>query len=787
MRRTAIIVALIGLLAVGAVASSPATPSVTSVLPRGGQRGTEVVLRFAGARLNDPQGLLCHRPGIEVLEIEKGTASRFTMRIRIADDAPLGQHPLHLRTAGGVSGLWTFRVGVLPEISETGENDDPATAPKIPFDVTVNGTVTAEDQDCFRVDVPAGRLSVEVEALRLGDGDTDLRLAIVGPDGKVLADVEDTTLGIMDPWASLPNVKAGTYVIKLRETAWGGSSRHHYRLHVGDFPRPAGALPTGVAPGKEATLRYVGEGGTFTERVQIPSDAAHPYGHFPADARGIAPTPVWLMRSDLVNFIEPVDAKASRIECKAPCAVSGVISAPGETDYWRIKLKKGQRLRLISGARALRSPLDAVMFVYKKRTLSYNDDAGGSPDPTITFSAPEDGEYLIGIRDHMRRGGANYFYRITIGVGRGGLRTTIDTPRNTTPTWINVPRGGRMACVLRVAGVDRKDGIEYQAQNLPEGTRASRATLHESSPYVPFVISADAKAPLGAALVDLEATARKAPQKRAAGYHQSIPLVRVENDRVYLRTTTDRIPVAVSEALPFRIDVEQPKVPIVRGSAFGLRVTVHRDKGFKGAVQARLLYNPPGVRGGVITIPGDKNTGVLPLSQAGGVPDEPWDVVVVGRSSVGGTVETCSEVIKLAVVSPYYIAGIGKARAAQGEEVELPVTLKMREKFAGKVKVRVPNLPRDVKVSFTEIDEKSTELTCKLVIGPKAPPGRHRNLVFQFIVPTEGGNAVQTTRGGELRIDRPRKPVKGVATKKKPPGKKRAWGTVTNPKTQPRP
>jgi len=270
--------------------ASAGSPTVTSVLPRGGQRGTEVVLTIAGNRLQGPQGLFLHRPGIEVLEVKSVSATRISLRIRIADDAPLGEHPFNVRTAAGISRLWTFRVGVLPEVAEKEGNNGPKAAQSIPFDVTVNGTIQAEDEDTFAVTVPEGRLSIEVEGLRLGQLDCDLRFDVVGPDRRTVATAEDSALGVMDPWVSLPHVKAGRYLIRLRETAWGGSGAHHYRLHVGDFPRPAGALPTGITTGKVAALRYVGSGSAFAERVEIPADAGHPYGHFPADSRGISPT-----------------------------------------------------------------------------------------------------------------------------------------------------------------------------------------------------------------------------------------------------------------------------------------------------------------------------------------------------------------------------------------------------------------------------------------------------------------------------------------------------------------
>ena len=47
-----------------------ADPSLSVILPRGAQRGTEQVFRFAGARLNDAEQIFFYEPGFEVLEIK---------------------------------------------------------------------------------------------------------------------------------------------------------------------------------------------------------------------------------------------------------------------------------------------------------------------------------------------------------------------------------------------------------------------------------------------------------------------------------------------------------------------------------------------------------------------------------------------------------------------------------------------------------------------------------------------------------------------------------------------
>src|SRR5688572_26441749 len=92
---------LLWLLLLGAAARA-ASPTVTSVMPRGGQRGTEIDITLAGDRLADAQEILFYQPGITVKTLQP-TTQQVKAHIAIAADARLGEVPLRLRTASGIS------------------------------------------------------------------------------------------------------------------------------------------------------------------------------------------------------------------------------------------------------------------------------------------------------------------------------------------------------------------------------------------------------------------------------------------------------------------------------------------------------------------------------------------------------------------------------------------------------------------------------------------------------------------------------------------------------------
>src|SRR5207253_1061554 len=127
-------------------------PTVSQSLPPGGQRGTAVDLVLDGKRLDDAQEIQWYDDGIAVdhLDFAKG---KVTAKLNITPTCRLGEHAFRLRTATGLSELRTFWVGTLPTVMEKEPNNELNKAQKIDLNVTVTGTITGEDVDCFAVDL----------------------------------------------------------------------------------------------------------------------------------------------------------------------------------------------------------------------------------------------------------------------------------------------------------------------------------------------------------------------------------------------------------------------------------------------------------------------------------------------------------------------------------------------------------------------------------------------------------------------------------------------------------
>src|SRR5688500_14739518 len=95
--------------------ANAANPSLGSISPPGGQRGTEVDVTFGGGRLADAQEIMLYYPGISVKKFEVKGDNQVITTLAIAPECRIGIHAMRVRTASGISDLKTFSVGLFPE------------------------------------------------------------------------------------------------------------------------------------------------------------------------------------------------------------------------------------------------------------------------------------------------------------------------------------------------------------------------------------------------------------------------------------------------------------------------------------------------------------------------------------------------------------------------------------------------------------------------------------------------------------------------------------------------
>lgn len=758
--------ALLGMLHAAAPASTwAASPSLGSIVPYGAQRGTEIEVNFNGGNLGDAQEILLYYPGITVTSLEVVNENTVKTRLAISPECRVGNHAMRVRTLTGITNLRTFSVGTLTEAAEVEPNGEFSAPQAIPMDTTINGYVDNEDVDYFAVQVAKGeRISAEIEGIRLGNTFFDPYVAILDKDRFELASSDDAALVWQDAVASVIAPEDGTYVIQARESAYGGNGACTYRLHIGRFPRPTATVPAGGKPGETVEVHWLGDvAGERVEQLTLPSEKSTLFGLLAKDEKGFAASPNVFFLSDLTNAIEtePNEATDTATLFEAPAALHGVIGAPGDVDCFKFVAKAGQQFEVRVLARGIRSPLDPVLYINRAdgSGITSNDDSGG-PDSYARFGAPADDTYVIMIRDHLGKGRSDYAYRVEVTPVQPGMTMGLPERQQYVDVTVAVPQGNRTAFLVSASRRDFGGDVSVSMPNLPPGVTLESVPMPASQTIVPVLLSAAADAPPSGALVDVVGTFQDANLTVEGHLEQTTGLVRGQNNIMVWGHTTHRMATAVTAEAPFKIEVIQPKVPLVRDGSMGLKIVATRKEGFTAPIAVRMLYNPPNVgSSGDVVIPEGQTEAILPLTANGGAEVRVWKIAVMGEATVGnGQVLVSSQLADLEIAEPFVGFAFNGAACEQGQETEVVINVTKNREFEGNAQVELLGLPFEVSTELREFNKETAELVFKVKTTANSPAGRHKTLLCRVIITANGEPVAHTIGTGELRIDTPLPP-----------------------------
>jgi hypothetical protein len=761
------------------------SPVLNRVDPPGGRLGTEVEVTFHGERLIDINSALLYEPGLTLSGLQVKDGKTATAKLFIAADAAPGEHSLRLAGPGGITELRSFWVGAFPVINETepnGLNDPPQ---RIELNQTVHGIAESEDDDCFLVTLKKGqRLSAEVEAMRLGRVFFDASLAILDARGFELATCDDAPLLRTDAFVSILAPEDGDYRIVVREAAYEGNDKCQYRLHIGDFPRPSAVFPTGGKPGETLEFTFIGDpSGPIRQTFTLPSEPRAEFPLIPLHNGLSAPSPHWITVSPLESARDSADshtAKGAVVLPPVPGAAQGIIDEGKPSDWFRFAAKKDQALVIRAIARAHRSPLDPVVSIHQadQKFIVANDDQGG-PDSVVNWTCPADGDYLIQIRDQLRRGGPDFTYRIEIAGKTPAIAANLPTvERVNSQKWktFPVPRGGRYAAVVNVTRENIGCDAVFAADSLPPGVTMNAARIPRSVNSFPVVFEAAPDAPVGTGLHAFRIRSEGVDPPLEGRLIDTIHHIDINNQGAYHSASFDRIAAGVTDAAPFTVDLEAPAVPIVKNGKLALKVRVARQEGFDGKITLRFLWNPPGISGPVtVDVPGDKSEASYELNASADAAPGDWQVCVLAEAATPkGPVLTASALTPLKIGEPYVSMTLDLAAAEVGKPAAMLAKIENLRPFDGQAKVELSGLPHGVKSQPLTFAADQSEITFPLEIAADARPGKHSGVFCVVSVPENGGGVLhQTAQGGTLRIDtppknQPEKPAAAAVADKKP-------------------
>lgn len=764
-----------------------ADPSLGGISPRGVQRGVENVMTFNGGRLQDAKEIFFYGGGFEVVKLE-AAAGNVKATVKVLPTCRLGQHVAQVRTASGVSGYKTFYVGPFASTAEKEPNSDFNAPQPVPLNITVTGVVTNEDVDYYVVEAKKGqRIAAEVEGMRLGTSLFDPYVAILNAKRFELASADDSPLVYQDAVVSAVAPEDGRYLIEVRESAYGGSGSCAYRLHIGNFPRPTAVYPAGGQVGQEVEVKFLGDAaGEFTQKFKLPAELVDLFD-VEAKANGqVSPSGNRFRLFPHGNNmeIEPNDEIAKATPSELPKAFNGIIEKAGDVDYFKFAAKKGQVFDIECYARRIRSGLDPVMNLYKADGggIAGNDDSRG-PDSFFRVTIPADGEYLLRLTDHLGRGAKDFVYRVEMTTPTPRLTTTI--PRfsryGQNRQWIVVGRGNRFATMINFGRGNFGGELVLAPKDFPKGITIHAETLANGANTLPVVFEAAADAPIAGTLSQLTARHADPKQKISGGYRNNgIFIMGGPGQSVYWSVDVNRVPVCVVDEVPFKLEIVEPKVPIVRNGSMQLKIVAHKKKGWDEGISITFPFRPPGIgAASSVSIPKGKTEVLYPLSANGGAGIKKWKVYALGSANAGGTAWVSSQLATLEIASQFVTVSMLKATTEQGKSTEVVAKINHATPFPGEAKVELLGLPNEATTVLMKITKDTKELVFPVKTTKNTRAGTHKTLFCRITIVRDGETIMHSNVGGtHLRVDKPLPPKKNapppkpkpkVVAKKEPP------------------
>ena len=225
--------------------------------------------------------------------------------------------------------------------------------------------------------------------------------------------------------------------------------------------------------------------------------------------------------------------------------------------------------------------------------LDYRNDDGGpvyGKDSYLVFTPPEDGNYVIRLRDLRRNGGRKFVYRLVVRAAKPDFRLFIDDTfmqlrdlRASGARNPNIPRGGRVPVVVSAQRLDGFSGeIEVQAEDLPAELQSLPETIRVNEFQTMLVLSAS-----------------EAATEQVAGLPLKIVGRAEVNGRHVRRTAVDREGglnlVSVVPPTVVRPIVKPRQITLEPGASAQLHVGIECPDDFAHEVGVEVKIRPPGV------------------------------------------------------------------------------------------------------------------------------------------------------------------------------------------------
>jgi hypothetical protein len=727
-----------------AAEAAAAPPTITSITPRGAERGKPVEIVIAGTNLTPKSSLLLpFKAEQAVIPEAKPNPAQVKIKLTVDASVPLGAYPAHLITEDGVAPLFFFCVDAFPGVNEVEDNSTFEKAQKVTVPVVITGQCAGGDVDYFQFEAKKGqRLVIETESARLGSGLLP-QLRLTDAEHRFLA-ADDTQLLGGDARLLFTPPADGTYVIELSDSRYRGGVPPHYRLKIAEYDFVEEVFPPGGKRGD--SVEFILRGGTLPAPLSIRKtlvDSPTSRGVMPLALDGLlrpGMLPPTVAVGDLPErvWIKSGGKDPKALDVLPPLTISSRLERKGDADRFQFPVQPGQRYRIAVQAEALGSRLDGVLRITDQagKLVALVDDVvlpaapgqapGTSADPAADVLVPADAKLLtVELRDQRGRGGMNFVYRLSI-------EPTIADFAVAQPTSeLNLPRGGFAALTVPVSRRGYDGPIQLAIPNLPAGLVVQGGHVPPGSSTGLLTVSATAAAPAGPFYLSLEgnATSDGKPIRRAAIEHMVL-----SKDGAGGTYPLSLFAAAITGAEPLTLQ-GPPSVDVVQGYAVDVPVQIARAMnppnlavevtGLVPAAQpqpgqaqpAPIVAKPVAVAANApdaklnLTVPVRAPEGVMDLLLQGKAKVNNVDRIIVGGA------------VPLNVKRPFVIeAPAGPVNLAPGQMTTIKATVQRQPVFKEAVQVKVEGLPAGVTLAapIAAVAPTAPDFQIALKADPKA-------------------------------------------------------------------
>jgi hypothetical protein len=713
----------------------PKPPQVSRLEPASGRPGVTTRLTFSGNHLEHVTGLTGTLPGVRGKVLETGrTAVALAVDVTFPAETAAGVYKLGLKSPQGQTAQLPFTIDLFPVRAEREPNDSPTTGQKVSLPVSVAGAMDRPgDVDYYRFEAVAGQ-EVGVQVLA-GPGvpALDPVLTLTDSAGRHVAEGRNGLLAYTCP-------KSGTYALGVHDREYRGGGGMYYRLHLGPIPIITSVFPLGLRRGTEAEIRLEGVHLGKVRRVHVKANAsAAPGTRLPVHVTGLSRAPLgeaWVVTGEFPESVS-LDGQGGKVVGTA----NGRISAPGATEIWRFRAKKGRRLILEVHARRLGSPLDSFIEIL---------DARGHPQPRAILRCLA--KTYTTFRDHDSVGPgirieswSELAVNDSILVGPELLRIR-ELPKNPDDDCqFDSVRGQRVGYLGTTPAHHSLGTPMYKVSIHPPGTTFPPNGL----PVVTLYYRNDDAGP------GFGKDSMLFFDPPADGeYRVRVGDSRGEGGRTYAYRLTVR-PPRPDFAVSFG-----PTAPAVwKGGAVPVTVTADRTDGFDGEIRLRLEGLPPGFSAPATSIPAGENSTTFALwADKAAVPARQPPLKLTARATIGGR-EMVREVqggVPRAVEPGDLVttAEQSEVTVRPGRRVRLLVRVERRNGFKGRVPLDVRGLPHGVRVldiglNGILITERESSRVVVIYAEPWVKPAAHP---FVVLARHEGKGTEHAARSILLRV-----------------------------------